>query len=231
MTAIPERARRVRLPVGRVALVGASWASKLCRFTLLFEMVVLTLARQVPSAAVAHTVGESRHRVHAICKRYVELALVEIDVSDVTSAAVDETCYKRGHEPFVPNAPPSFTSAPDGVVNALRSECEIACPAWFRICGVTHAAHDAHPFQDYKIAECPTMSCQHVWSLRRGGLKMRRYVYFSLEDGPHAAPGSGASFNVITTLVHRLAIWDGPACAAIMNWFPKNSKTISFKDC
>lgn len=114
---------------------------------------MLTLARQVPFAAVAHAVRESRHRVRAICKRYVELALVEIDLSDVTSAAVDETCYKRGHEPFGPNEPPSFTSAPDGAVNVLWPECEIASPASFRICCVTHAAHGAHPFQDYKIAE------------------------------------------------------------------------------
>lgn len=108
---------------------------------------MLTLARQVPFAAVAHAVGESRHRVHAICKRYVELALVEIDLSDVTSAAVDETCYKREHEPFVPNEPPSLTSAPGGAVDVLCSECEIASPASFRICGATHAAHGAQPFQ------------------------------------------------------------------------------------
>ncbi len=35
--------------------------------------------------------------MHAICKRYIEWALAEIDLSDMTSAAVDETAYKRGH--------------------------------------------------------------------------------------------------------------------------------------
>ncbi|WP_407671308.1 MULTISPECIES: transposase [Paraburkholderia] len=87
----------MRQPDGRVTLVEPSWTGKLGGFTLLFEAMVPTLAQQMPFAAVARAVGESWHRVHAICKRYVELALAEIDLSDVTSAAVDETSYKRGH--------------------------------------------------------------------------------------------------------------------------------------
>ncbi|MET3244262.1 hypothetical protein ABIE53_001007 [Burkholderia sp. OAS925] len=97
MTAISQRARGVRLSDGRVALVDPSWASKLCGFTLLFEVMVLTVARQMPFAAVVHAVGESQHRVHAICKHHVGLASAEIDLFHVTSAAVDKTCYKRGH--------------------------------------------------------------------------------------------------------------------------------------
>lgn len=87
------RTPRVKLPDGRVALVEPSRVGKLSGFTLLFEAIVLTLAQQMPFAAVARAVGESWHRVHAICKRYVELALAEIDLS----AAVDETSNKRGH--------------------------------------------------------------------------------------------------------------------------------------
>lgn len=91
------RTPRIKLPDGRVALVEPDWAGKLKGFTLLFEAMVLTLAQQMPFAAVARTVGESWHRVHAICKRYVELALAKIDLSDMSSAAIDETSYKRGH--------------------------------------------------------------------------------------------------------------------------------------
>ncbi|MEX3605612.1 MAG: hypothetical protein VB142_02835 [Burkholderia sp.] len=32
-----------------------------------------------------------------ICKRYVELAFAEIDLSNMTSITVDETSYQRGH--------------------------------------------------------------------------------------------------------------------------------------
>jgi transposase len=48
-------------------------------------------------AAVAKLVGESWHRVHAICSRYVDLALAEADLSEVTAVAIDETSCRRGH--------------------------------------------------------------------------------------------------------------------------------------
>ncbi|WP_028215681.1 ISL3 family transposase [Paraburkholderia mimosarum] len=91
------RTPRVKLPDGRVVLIEPDWAGKLSGFTLLFEAMVLTLAQQMPFAAVARAVGESWHRVHAICKRYVELALAAIDLSGMTCAAVDETSYRKGH--------------------------------------------------------------------------------------------------------------------------------------
>jgi len=59
--------------------------------------LVLMLAQQMPFAAVARTIGESWHRVHAICRRYVDLALAEADLSAHSSIAIDETSYRRGH--------------------------------------------------------------------------------------------------------------------------------------
>ena len=66
------RVPRLRLPDGKVALIEPDWVGKLAGFTLLFEALVLMLAQQMPFAAVARTVGESWHRVHAICRRYVD---------------------------------------------------------------------------------------------------------------------------------------------------------------
>jgi transposase len=91
------RVPRVQLPDGKVALVEPDWVGKLSGFTLLFEALVLMLAQQMPFAAVARTVGESWHRVHAICTRYVELAVERTDLSAVDHVAFDETSYKRGH--------------------------------------------------------------------------------------------------------------------------------------
>jgi transposase len=51
----------------------------------------------MPFPAVARTVGETWHRVHAICARYVELTLERVDLSSVDAVAFDETSYKRGH--------------------------------------------------------------------------------------------------------------------------------------
>lgn len=91
------RTPRVKLPDGRVVLVEPDWAGKLSGFTLLFEALVLALAQQMPFAAVARTVGESWHRVHAICARYVELAVAAADLSAMRALAIDETSYRRGH--------------------------------------------------------------------------------------------------------------------------------------
>src|ERR1700745_1758198 len=91
------RVPRVKLPDGKVALVEPDWVGKVSGFTLLFEALVLMLAQHMPFAAVARTVGESWHRVHAICARYVELALERADLSPVDAVAFDETSYKRGH--------------------------------------------------------------------------------------------------------------------------------------
>jgi transposase len=90
------RVPRVRLPDGKVALVEADWVRKLSGFTLLFEALVLMLAQQMPFAAVARTVGETWHRVHAIRARYVELALERADLSAVDAVAFDEagTCRR-----------------------------------------------------------------------------------------------------------------------------------------
>jgi len=91
------RVPRVKLPDGKVALVEPDWVGKLAGFTLLFEALVLMLAQQMPFAAVARTIGESWHRVHAICRRYVDLALAEADLSGLSSLTIDETSYRRGH--------------------------------------------------------------------------------------------------------------------------------------
>jgi transposase len=92
------RVPRVRLPDGSVRLVEPEWVGQLDGFTLLFEALVLMLAQQMPFAAVARIVNLSWHRVHAICSRYVELALASAKLSDVSSVAIDETSYRRGHE-------------------------------------------------------------------------------------------------------------------------------------
>jgi transposase len=91
------RVPRLKLPDGRVALIEPDWAGRLSGFTLLFEALVLMLSRQMPFPAVARLVGESWHRVHAICSRYVDLAVEALDLSEARALAIDETSYQRGH--------------------------------------------------------------------------------------------------------------------------------------
>ena len=92
------RTPRVKLPNGSVRLVEADFAGRLSGFTLLFEAMILMLAQQMPFAAVARIVGESAHRVMAVCERYVEIALGLADFSEVKALAIDETSRARGHD-------------------------------------------------------------------------------------------------------------------------------------
>ena len=92
------RTPRVKLPNGSVRLVEPDFAGRLSGFTLLFEALILMLAQQMPFAAVARLVGESAHRVMAVCERYVHIAVGLADFSDVTALAIDETSRARGHD-------------------------------------------------------------------------------------------------------------------------------------
>ncbi|MGB5101739.1 MAG: ISL3 family transposase [Steroidobacteraceae bacterium] len=92
------RVPRVKLPDGSVRHVDPPWAGKLSGFTLLFEALVLMLCQQMTFAAAGRLVGESRHRVTALCERYVDLALAQTDLSAVHELAIDETSKARGHD-------------------------------------------------------------------------------------------------------------------------------------
>jgi transposase len=91
------RTPRVKLPDGRVVLIEPDWFGKLAGFTLLFEALVLAMAQQMTFAAVAKLVGVSWYRVHAICLRYVDLALAAADLSAIEAVAINETSCQRGH--------------------------------------------------------------------------------------------------------------------------------------
>jgi transposase len=91
------RTPRVKLPDGRVVLIELDWAGNLAGFTLLFEALVLAMVQHMTFAGVAELTGLSWHRVHAICSRYVDLAVEQADLSGVTAVAFDETSSRRGH--------------------------------------------------------------------------------------------------------------------------------------
>jgi len=90
--------RVVKLPDGRVVQIEPDWFGKLSGFTLLFEPLVLAMAEQMSSAAVAKLVKESWHRVDVICSRYVELAVAKADLSAVSAVAIDDTACRCGHD-------------------------------------------------------------------------------------------------------------------------------------
>ena len=94
---IQARVPRVQCPEHGVKAVEVPWARPGSGFTLLFEALVLTLAREMPVKAVADLVGENDTRLWRILHHYVEAARAEEDYSEVRQVGVDETASKRGH--------------------------------------------------------------------------------------------------------------------------------------
>jgi len=92
------RVPRVRLPDGSVHLIEPEWAGRLDGFTLLFEALIVLLCEELPFGVVAQMVGLSWHRVHAVCKRYVDEAVEQRDLGELRAVSIDETSCRRGHD-------------------------------------------------------------------------------------------------------------------------------------
>ncbi len=92
-------ARVPRLDCGDcgVKQVEVPWARPGSGFTLLFEALVMALARQMPILAVAELVGEHDTRLWRVVHHYVDEARGREDHSSVRKVGVDETASRRGH--------------------------------------------------------------------------------------------------------------------------------------
>lgn len=80
-----------------VKQVEVPWARPGSGFTLLFEALVMALAREMPILAVAELVGEHDTRLWRVVHHYVEEARAREDHSAVRHIGVDETASRRGH--------------------------------------------------------------------------------------------------------------------------------------
>lgn len=89
---------RVRCPKCRaIAQVRIPWARPESGFTLLFEALVMALAKEMPVRAIAKLLGEHDTRLWRILRHYVEEARARQDLSRVRRIGLDETASRRGH--------------------------------------------------------------------------------------------------------------------------------------
>lgn len=91
------RVPRVRCAKCGVKRVSVPWARPGSGFTLLFEAMTMVLVRAMPVNAVARHVSEHDTRLWRIIHHYVGKARRDVDYSDVTRVAFDETASRRGH--------------------------------------------------------------------------------------------------------------------------------------
>lgn len=92
------RVPRVACGEHGVRQVTVPWARAGSGFTLLFEALVMTLAREMPVRAMAGLVRENDTRLWRVIHHYVEAARQDLDMSTVTRVAIDETSFRRGQD-------------------------------------------------------------------------------------------------------------------------------------
>jgi transposase len=95
---LTARVPRVRCTEHGVHLVAVPWARPQSEFTLLFEALVMALAKQMPVNAIAGLVGEHDTRLWRIVHHYVDAARARQDFSAVRRLGVDETSFRRGQD-------------------------------------------------------------------------------------------------------------------------------------
>jgi transposase len=95
-TFLHARTPRVDCPQCGVHRVAVPWARPDSGFTLLFEALVLMLAKSMPILAVARFVGEHDTLIWRTVTHYVDAARAKTDHSTVTQVGVDETASRRG---------------------------------------------------------------------------------------------------------------------------------------
>jgi len=97
-TYLHARVPRVECSQGcGIKTVEVPWARQRSGFTLLFESLIMTLAREMPVAAIAKLVGEHDTRIWRILHYYVEEARKEADHGAVKRVGMDETSSRKGH--------------------------------------------------------------------------------------------------------------------------------------
>ena len=79
-------------------LLDVPWAGLCNGFTMLFEALILQLAKHMPVHTVAKIVGESDYKIWSMLENYVNKALGENDYSDLKLVGMDETSRRKGHD-------------------------------------------------------------------------------------------------------------------------------------
>jgi transposase len=95
---LSARVPRVKCGQCGIRLVNVPWARSGSGFTLLFEAMIMTLAKAMPVKTLASFVNEHDTRLWRIIHHYVDKGRSEADHSNVKKVGFDETSSKRGHD-------------------------------------------------------------------------------------------------------------------------------------
>ena len=96
-TYLHARVPRVKCSQCGIKQVEVPWARPGSGFTLLFELLVLHLSREMSVAAVAELVAEHANCIWRILSHYVERARQEVDLSTFHLLGIDEFSARKGY--------------------------------------------------------------------------------------------------------------------------------------
>ena len=94
---IHMRTPRTKCPKCGERLWTPPWARKNSGFTILFEALVIALAKEMPIFQIANIVDEKDTRIWRIVRNYIDKAQASRDFSNVEKIGCDETSSRKGH--------------------------------------------------------------------------------------------------------------------------------------
>lgn len=92
------RVPRIKTDSGKVRLITPPWQGKCPGFTLLFEVLLLQLCREMPVNAVSLLTGVDDNKLWRLLDFYVEEKRKTEDFSEVTQFGFDETSKRKHHD-------------------------------------------------------------------------------------------------------------------------------------
>jgi len=95
---LQARIPRVKTDNGKIKQVKAPWEGIAHGFTLLFEALVIQLAKVLPVHQVSQIVGTYDNKIWDILNCYTETCRELSDYSEVKKVGMDETAARRGHD-------------------------------------------------------------------------------------------------------------------------------------
>ncbi len=91
------RVPRVKCSQCGIRVVDVPWSRSGSGFTLLFEAMIMTLAKAMPVKTIGSFVNEHDTRLWRIIHYYVDKGRLAADYSQIKKVGFDETSSKRGH--------------------------------------------------------------------------------------------------------------------------------------
>jgi len=96
-TYLTARVPRIQCDRCGIRTVDVPWTRSNSGFTLLFEAMIVTLSKSMPTKTIASFVNEHDTKLWRMVHHYVDQAREKADHSNVRRIGIDETSSKRGH--------------------------------------------------------------------------------------------------------------------------------------